>query len=88
MQALAAPALQATDAELERRTGEPHVDGWPLVSGLPAPQAPRELTRDEVDELFADGLGFEPKGAIVREIVAEFCRVNGIPAPQTKEPKA
>lgn len=33
--ALAAPAPQATDAELERRTGEPHVDGWPLVSGLP-----------------------------------------------------
>ncbi len=40
VQALAAPALQATDAELERRTGEPHVDGWPLVSGLPVPQAP------------------------------------------------
>lgn len=35
--ALAAPAPQATDAELERRTGEPHVDGWPLVSGLPSP---------------------------------------------------
>lgn len=24
-----------TDAELERRTGEPHIDGWPLYSGLP-----------------------------------------------------
>ena len=29
--------LQPTDAELERRTGEPHVDGWPLQSGLPPP---------------------------------------------------
>lgn len=24
-----------SDAELERRTGEPHIDGWPLYSGLP-----------------------------------------------------
>lgn len=24
-----------TDAELERDTGEPHIDGWPLYSGLP-----------------------------------------------------
>lgn len=24
-----------TDAELQRRTGEPHIDGWPLYSGLP-----------------------------------------------------
>ena len=29
--------LRPTDAELERRTGEPHVDGWPLQSGLPPP---------------------------------------------------
>jgi hypothetical protein len=29
--------VQPTDAELERRTGEPHVDGWPLQSGLPPP---------------------------------------------------
>ena len=50
----------------------------------PAPQAPVALTRGQVEELFADGLGFEPKGTIVREIVTEFCRVNGIPAP--KEP--
>lgn len=30
-------AMQAnpTDAELERRTGEPHIDCWPLRSGLP-----------------------------------------------------
>lgn len=28
-----------TDAELQRRTGEPHIDGWPLYSGLPPPQA-------------------------------------------------
>lgn len=27
--------LRPTDAELERRTGEPHVDGYPLYSGLP-----------------------------------------------------
>lgn len=26
--------------------------------------------------------------AIGRAVIAEFCRVNGIPAPQTKEPKA
>jgi hypothetical protein len=31
--ALAQPA--ETDADLQRRTGEPHVDGWPLYSGLP-----------------------------------------------------
>ena len=24
-----------TDADLERLTGEPHIDGWPLYSGLP-----------------------------------------------------
>jgi hypothetical protein len=29
--------LQPTDAELERRTGEPHIDGYPLYSGLPPP---------------------------------------------------
>jgi hypothetical protein len=27
--------LEPTDAELESRTGEPHIDGWPLYSGLP-----------------------------------------------------
>lgn len=27
--------LRPSDAELERRTGEPHIDGWPLYSGLP-----------------------------------------------------
>ncbi len=29
--------LRPTDAELERRTGEPHIDGYPLQSGLPPP---------------------------------------------------
>ena len=29
--------VRPTDAELERRTGEPHIDGWPLQSGLPPP---------------------------------------------------
>lgn len=29
--------LRPNDAELERRTGEPHIDGWPLYSGLPPP---------------------------------------------------
>ena len=24
-----------TDVDLERLTGEPHIDGWPLYSGLP-----------------------------------------------------
>ena len=33
------PAAQPSDAELERRTGEPHVDGWPLYSGLPPAEA-------------------------------------------------
>ena len=27
--------LRPTDSELERRTGEPHIDGWPLYSGIP-----------------------------------------------------
>lgn len=27
--------LVPTDVELERRTGEPHIDGYPLYSGLP-----------------------------------------------------
>ena len=29
--------LRLTDVELERRTGEPHIDGYPLQSGLPPP---------------------------------------------------
>ena len=29
--------LRPTDAELERRTGEPHIDGYPLQSLLPPP---------------------------------------------------
>ena len=33
-----------------------------------APTPRKPLTRDEVDDLFADGLGFESKYAIVREI--------------------
>ena len=37
LRAALAAQPQATDADLERRTGEPHVAGWPLVSGLPAP---------------------------------------------------
>ena len=39
MQSKAAQPQQATDAALEAATGEPHVDGWPLWSGLP-PAAP------------------------------------------------
>lgn len=27
--------LRPTDEELERRTNEPHIDGYPLYSGLP-----------------------------------------------------
>ena len=34
--------VRPTDAELERRTGEPHVDGWPLQSGLPPPAPAKE----------------------------------------------
>ena len=33
--------LRPTDTELERRTGEPHIDGWPLYSGLPPPAKTR-----------------------------------------------
>jgi hypothetical protein len=33
--------LRPNDAELERRTGEPHIDGWPLYSGMP-PAAQRD----------------------------------------------
>ena len=29
--------VRPTDAELERLTGEPHIDGYPLYSGLPPP---------------------------------------------------
>ena len=29
--------MRPTDVELERRTGEPHIDGYPLQSGLPPP---------------------------------------------------
>lgn len=35
----------ATDDELERLTGEPHIDGWPLYSGLPSPTAARGETQ-------------------------------------------
>ena len=31
-----------TDHELERLTGEPHVDGWPLYSGLPPAEEPHD----------------------------------------------
>ena len=33
--------LGPNDAELERRTGEPHIDGYPLQSGLPPPAKTR-----------------------------------------------
>lgn len=40
--------LDPTDAELERINGEPHIDGWPLYSGLPQ-RAP--LTDEQIDAL-------------------------------------
>ena len=30
--------LKPSDAELERRTGEPHINGYPLYSGIPKNQ--------------------------------------------------
>jgi len=36
--------LRPNDAELERRTGEPHIDGYPLLSGLPPAQCPQAQT--------------------------------------------
>ena len=30
-----------TDSELERLTGKPHIDGWPLYSGIPPAAVPR-----------------------------------------------
>lgn len=53
-----------------------------------APVAPRQLTDEE---LAACCGGCRSNSAIdtwMRRAIAEFCRVNGIPAPQTKEPKA
>lgn len=37
--------LRPSDEELERRTGEPHIDGWPLYSGLPPPP---KITEDDL----------------------------------------
>lgn len=37
--------LRPTDAALEAATGEPHIDGWPLYSGLPPTQAPEEVVQ-------------------------------------------
>jgi hypothetical protein len=31
--------MNPTDAELERLTGEPHIGGYPLQSGMPPPRA-------------------------------------------------
>lgn len=94
--ALAAPAEDIADLResaamlneiglLLRNQQDRFVGSWveivrQMCEALAEP-APRALTRDEVDELFSDGLGFEPKAAIVREIVATFCRVNGIKEP-------
>ena len=39
--------LPPTDAELERRTGEPHIDGYPLQSGLPPTDAELERRTGE-----------------------------------------
>lgn len=62
----------------------------------PAPQAPVALTDDQIVRIHeqpelagARHESFTAKTiAIARAAIAEFCRVNGIPAPQTKEPKA
>lgn len=43
--------LRPTDAELRRRTGEPHIDGWPLMSGLPAPKDEFSTFYDETNRL-------------------------------------
>lgn len=71
-----APA-QPSDAELERRTGEPHVDGWPLYSGLPpaAKPAPRDAVTDEMVEaawevLYGDTLNAEDGKRVRAALVA------------------
>lgn len=51
VRAMGTPAPQATDAELERRTGEPHVDGWPLVSALPAPEGAKYVMCQALEAL-------------------------------------
>jgi len=79
----AALAAKPTDAELERRTGEPHVDGWPLVSGLPAPQAPVALTVDAITRCWGQSEGTRNGyGPFARAVIAEFCRINNITAPK------
>ncbi len=71
------PAAQPSDAELERRTGEPHVDGWPLYSGLPpaAKPAPRDAVTDEMVEaawevLYGDTLNAEDGKRVRAALVA------------------
>ncbi len=46
-----AQAVAMSDHELERLTGEPHVDGWPLYSGLPPPAQSEKLSDEERAEL-------------------------------------
>lgn len=83
--AMLAAAPAPTDAELERRTGEPHVDGWPLVSGLPVPKAPEALTVDAITRCWGQSEGTRNGYApFARAVIAEFCRINNITAP--KEP--
>lgn len=62
---------RATDAALERQTGEPHVDGWPLFSSLP-PAAPvafsapqRKRLWDNSPEIHKDATSFAAFARIV-----------------------
>ena len=49
--------LRPTDAELQRRTGEPHIDGWPLYSGLPPPQAVHTAAAPQAQAVRAPNVG-------------------------------
>lgn len=55
----------------------------------PAPQAPAALTVIQILDLMPESIPARHDGdliAFASAAIAEFCRTNGIPAPQTKEP--
>jgi len=89
-----------TDAELQRRTGEPHIDGWPLYSGLPPPTAsgePPEPFGYVITHNFPEGHAYRysfytPKsiGTAYRDTALSITPVfaNAQPAPAPAEPVA
>jgi hypothetical protein len=55
-----------------------HLTAWAQRFAAMAPVGLVPLTREQIEDLFADGLDYEPRAAIVRAIETEFCRINGI----------